>query len=1788
MARVLAAGERAKLATQFVPRIRVQLENQGGDWQDMSNFNGRDYFTAVTWRESFDTNVASGSLTLARQVGGESIAPTVSAALANHPGGGAYSAFIRGRQKVRILTATKAPADAEPIDADYREIFRGRVDDPEYGGTGNQMTLAIADQGSWLMTKMIDTVRTYSDDVGQSIESVMQQILDDNPVTELGALTLFVPTSPAVNIKAYSQDRVPVLTALITLAEQIAWDVRFMYDPTDGVSKLTLYEPPRDKTTADWSFGPDEYYNLPNVGLQTDDVKSRGKLFYTDEATGERASVDYLNPDAAAIFGDSYFEIGESATSNINTAAEAQRMLDAIGADLSAPPFNHVMETAFFWPAQLYDVGVFAPNSQHYDEPQTLAVVGVEHNLTPTTRRTTLTTRGQVAGAYARWLAIASKSTNPPTTEGDHPQRPQLSTFTDPDTGSVDVIVDVSADTTAVKVAGHAGASATIPTIEETRAAASHLTGGARRIVVSDVMTVDETGDGYVSALAYDALGDESPLASIAVGSPTPDVTPTLQLLHAVPNSITGLTVDVGLRVVSPTGAGGFLRVWTNHDGTNDPNPNGPIEGTLAIGATPATVDETSSFLVGGVGPGTFQYLNDIRVYPTQGKIIFAEFVDSDGNTSGQIAMTIRGGGGILDDSGNLKPGAIFTPSQITDGLLTMPKMDPTLKIPVTYSSLPATGPQGVGSIAVVGTRTYKWNGSAWVDMNSAVDMVGQITTAQITAGAIGPNQMDSTIRPPVTVASLPATGAQGVGSLVIMGGRIYQWNGSSWVDQASAANMSGQIAGAQIASGAIGATNLASGLEVVQNVATIASANFTVSHSAYNQADGRLYQWNASLGWVPVNTASLMVGQITAGQITAGAIGTTQLAAGAVTAGIIAAGAVTADKLFVSGGVGAALNVDPQCADPSAWIDDVSGLPPTATLTSGGKVGQTCFISPVGVPLYLDGRKKIPVDPLKVYRVRAWVYGSGANGQLYLGVRGFDGAGGEHTGGGGGAFYTSHVTSIPDGWTQYVGNIGPGQVDGSGFGWSTDVGASGVVNVQMYALINYLGTAGQCLIQDFRLEEVLPGTLIRDGAITTQKVAALAITSDLLAANSATFGKVAAGAIGVDQMRANSVGADQVIAGSITTDKLYVSGGLGQALNADPSLHDATAWSMSNGSIVTLTDGVSGTTAIRTTTGNFGNITATAAVPFDRNKIYRFHVWLRRSTTAPGYFYYGGTFRNGDGTASNSNGGYIYAAHSGESIPTANTWYEYSGTLSVPEGSVPSSAAYFYPILYLNYPIVGTAGYVEAQDFRVEEVLPGTLIKDGAITTAKLTALSVTSNELAANSAIFGKVAAGAIGTDQLIANAITAGKIAAGAVQADKLIVTWAPGGAINLDPMTSDLSAWTIDLGPGIASVTGKVGSRALFSGVGTAGAYRTKQLLRLDWANKTYRIHGWVFRSADSNGLLYLGLWCYRKSDGAQLGGVYAPGGVSPTLGAWSEYSTHLNAATFAAWSQDPDNVGDAQLYALINYTGTAGYYYLQDFRIEEVQPGTLIKDGSILTQHLTSTTVTAAVMSVGSLQSISTDMGVLVSGKLQSAANGTYLDLNATGGNPVLHHANFDLYANGAASFRGDITGASGTFSGAISSSSFTTGQANFAGKVYMQGTLKIIGGGTGFEEFGLGGITFNRYSDDYSYAKIYLDGVATLALQGNAGISMDAGSSPLAVNAYALTVNSAVNVLNPMLTIANTTYGTLISVDVPTNNNDTGLSIIYRNESGAYSFKRVRGDNTNTGGSGNRNLRVLN
>src|ERR1051326_8791014 len=265
----------------------------------------------------------------------------------------------------------------------------------------------------------------------------------------------------------------------------------------------------------------------------------------------------------------------------------------------------------------------------------------------------------------------------------------------------------------------------------------------------------------------------------------------------------------------------------------------------------------------------------------------------------------------------------------------------------------------------------------------------------------------------------------------------------------------------------------------------------------------------------------------------------------------------------------------------------------------------------------------------------------------------------------------------------------------------------------------NYPDGACVILTTDHKLYRNNAGTWVKNTAGTD------------IDADSITAGQIAAGAIG----------AREIAAGAVSTAKLAVVAP-GAALNADSSCSDSAAWNASGASVVTITDGKVGNTVLRSATGAYnGALQDVKQIPVDPNKVYRVHVWVRRTSAADGIFYALLGLRDSSGVDISGDGSYWYYWASGVT-PVANTWTEYVGTFGpgTTKGAIPSNARTMFVGALLNYS-APTGGYYEIQDIRIEEVAPATLIADGAIITSKLAVNAVTA----------AKVLAGEITTSKL-----------------------------------------------------------------------------------------------------------------------------------------------------------------------------------------------------------------------------------------------------------------------------------------------------------------------------------------------------------------------------------------------------------------------------------------------------
>lgn len=416
MARTITGPERSRLSSDHANfYTRVEVQDGAAAWRDLTNEGGVNYVQEVSWSESVDQPVASGSVSLKRESGGLSLSPFMDSSSLNRIGG-VYMPLLNAGRGVRISTAVTLPGVA-PITGDWKEVFLGTISDIDPGP--DPLVLTIVDQGGVLTDTQIETQRAYGDAAGTPVEAVMQQILDDN--LGAGIVTLYVPTTPTWNILPYTQAVGGLLDALRALALQIGWDVRYRYDAA-GVSRLTLFSVDRAKTTPDFTIGPAEYINVPKLAISNADVRNVIEVSYQDKVSLVVTSVFASDAGSIAEFKRRYMKIGEGSSSNIDTAAEAQDMADAAVFDLAQPLADQSIEQFYFWPVQLGDLLAYLANGVHYNTDQLFGVIQIQHSLALNQHRTTIACRGRVAGAYRDWLLTRAGAFTGQISTGPAPQ----------------------------------------------------------------------------------------------------------------------------------------------------------------------------------------------------------------------------------------------------------------------------------------------------------------------------------------------------------------------------------------------------------------------------------------------------------------------------------------------------------------------------------------------------------------------------------------------------------------------------------------------------------------------------------------------------------------------------------------------------------------------------------------------------------------------------------------------------------------------------------------------------------------------------------------------------------------------------------------------------------------------------------------------------------------------------------------------------------------------------------------------------------------------------------------------------------------------------------------------------------------------------------------------------------------------------------------------------------------------------------------------------------------------
>jgi hypothetical protein len=401
-------------------RVLVQDHARAGVFHDLTALLDTNWVEEMEWDESIDQPVAQASFTLRREAREGSLAPMMGGSRLNHDSfdpARPFAPLLQPGREIRILAATTYPG-LDPAPDDWKGMFWGIIDEVDWGSS-HRVKVSARDLGSRLLDTFIETKKLYAEGVALAPGVVMQQILDDALKQRLadgsrkaGAVVLEVEPDadgqpPEWAVHDLEQEQKNVLEALRDIALQFGWDVRYRWNAAHTEFKLTLYSPDRERPDPDdfdHDIGPSHYLDVSRLSVSHADVRNVVRVVYTEDETGERLGVTEEDEPSIAHFGRRFMEIEEASASLIDTPEEASALARYALHDLRDPIASQEVEMLFYWPVRVGDMAMFRANGVHYDADQRLAVIQLRHSLSREKQRTTLSVRGEPAGAYRDWL----------------------------------------------------------------------------------------------------------------------------------------------------------------------------------------------------------------------------------------------------------------------------------------------------------------------------------------------------------------------------------------------------------------------------------------------------------------------------------------------------------------------------------------------------------------------------------------------------------------------------------------------------------------------------------------------------------------------------------------------------------------------------------------------------------------------------------------------------------------------------------------------------------------------------------------------------------------------------------------------------------------------------------------------------------------------------------------------------------------------------------------------------------------------------------------------------------------------------------------------------------------------------------------------------------------------------------------------------------------------------------------------------------------------------------------
>ncbi|MGN6024372.1 hypothetical protein ACP6NF_08235 [Alcaligenes faecalis] len=689
--------------------------------------------------------------------------------------------------------------------------------------------------------------------------------------------------------------------------------------------------------------------------------------------------------------------------------------------------------------------------------------------------------------------------------------------------------------------------------------------------------------------------------------------------------------------------------------------------------------------------------------------------------------------------------------------------------------------------------------------------------------------------------------------------------------------------------------------------------------------------QYFAGLTMVKRTTGELIVdGVITADKVAVNAISADSIQASAVTAGKIAAGsvgaehvqagAITASKVTISDFTNLVTNS--QLRDVDAWsLDtDVVRVPNPG---NGAALGSFRIPGEITANRYARF-KSVAVTPGASYLMSAYYRASGAAGRKLtprFGVTWQD----------------------KDGVSIRQDLINSSDVLFTTYAYREAVFTAPEGAVTAVCLYGRLATdqVNEGFIELPSFRAMAGGSLIVDGAISAEKVAANAISAEKIATNAVTTAKIAAGAVTADQIAANSIMAQKLVVSSPT--------------NLIP---DTYGWNSSANAASWRRAGF----GINTNSGSIylqhkRSVTLDTLFEIREGTKYLFSVELNCQTDASRQVFEvvkedGSEFspRRFLGSFSVSTGDYRLYSNMVE--------FETSERVQLKVFANDNRTA-------------TTGGYMWVRGPSLRPMAQGELIVDGAVTAEKVATNAVTSDKIAANAITAAKISAGAVGAEQVAANVITTKHL----VVADRSNLHPDPTVSLGQDSALWSIPSWVTAIPAGTSTVGWGFSGGVLRATAANPGTVWNGPYLRvgnielqggqdyvLSFRHRRFNAGTSVFRT-----VVY-----FYDAKGEQITGSTAV----------------LNHTTSSAVPQDvtlpvttPAKAATMQIYyQQYPETSTSGFI-VGDFSVRRAASAELVVDGAITADKLAAGSVVAGKLAANSVVASNLAAGAITADKL---------------------------------------------------------------------------------------------------------------------------------------------------------------------------------------------------------------